>query len=260
MSGFRYEKDSANIVTITMDMPGEPVNTMNDAFDGYLLETINRLEQDDITGVIITSGKETFFAGGDLKKLLTITESDKAAVFNKLTVVKGAFRRLETLGKPVVAAINGAALGGGYEICLSTHYRIAMKNPKSEIGLPEVSLGLLPGAGGVTRLVRLLGIEKAFPFLTEGTKVKPEKALENGLVDELAEDREDMLSKARAWIIANPDAKQPWDIKGYKMPGGLPSSPKIAQMLVVAPAMLIKKTRGLMPAPEAILAVVVEGA
>ncbi|MFZ3208303.1 MAG: 3-hydroxyacyl-CoA dehydrogenase NAD-binding domain-containing protein [Geobacteraceae bacterium] len=262
MSGFLYGKDSDNIVTVTMDMPGETVNTMNAAFPGYMEETLARLEKekDEITGVIITSAKESFFAGGDLKSLLTITEEDKPVFFNKINQMKSYLRRLETLGKPVVAAINGAALGGGYEICLATHYRIAQKNPKSEIGMPEVSLGLLPGGGGVVRMVRLFGLQNALPYLMEGKKLKPEKALEAGLVHELAENREDMMAKARAWILANPDAKQPWDQEKYKMPGGTPSSPAVAQMLAIAPAMLIKKTRGLMPAPEAILSAAVEGA
>lgn len=260
MNGFQYVKDKDNIVTLTMDMPGEPVNAMNSVFTGYLEETLDRLEKDEFVGVILTSGKETFFAGGDLKALLSLTDEDRPEFFKMVIRIKSLLRRLETLGKPVVAAINGAALGGGYEICLACHYRIAMKNPKTDIGLPEVSLGLLPGGGGIVRLVRLLGLEKAFPFLLEGTKCKPEKALETGLIDQLAEDNKDMIAKARAWILANPAANQPWDRDGYKIPGGLPSSPKIAQILAIAPAMLIKKTRGLMPAPESILSAAVEGA
>ncbi len=260
MNGFLYEKDSDNIVTLTMDMPGQPVNTMNEAFDGFLDETVQRLEKEDIAGVILTSGKETFFAGGDLRGLLAVTAADQEALFDKIAFIKERLRRLETLGKPIVAAINGAALGGGYEICLATHHRIAMKNPHTRIGLPEVSLGLLPGGGGVVRLVRRLGLEKALPFLLEGTKLRPQEALQAGLVDELAEDRDDMLCKARAWIKANPGARQPWDEKGYKIPGGTPVHPNVAQMVMAAPAMLKKKTKGLLPAPEAILAAAVEGA
>lgn len=260
MSGFRYEKDSSNIVTITMDMPGESVNTMNDVYEGYVIEILDRLEKDNISGVIITSGKETFCAGGNLNSLLEYTDNDKEAIFNNSTAmkVKRALRRLETLGKPVVAAINGAALGGGYELCLATHHRIATKNPKSVIGLPEVSLGLMPGCGGIVRLVRLLGLEKALPFLMEGTKLKPEQALAAGLVDELAEDRDEMLAKARTWIMANPDAKQPWDRKEYMMPGGLPSNPKTWMMLITAPVMFLKTPRGLMSAPESILSAAVD--
>jgi 3-hydroxyacyl-CoA dehydrogenase/enoyl-CoA hydratase/3-hydroxybutyryl-CoA epimerase len=258
MSGFRYEKDSDKIVTITMDMPGQPVNTMSDAFHIYLKETMETLEQDDIAGVILTSGKETFFAGGDLNGILAYTPALKEERFERSMTMKARLRRLETLGVPVVAAINGAALGGGYEICQCTHHRIAMKNPKSLIGLPEVTLGLLPGGGGVTRLPRMLGLEKALPLLLEGTKLAPEKALEAGLVDDLAEDREELLAKAKAWIKANPEAQQPWDVKGYKIPGGDPSQPKIRSLISMAPSALRKKTRGLYPAPEAILAAAVE--
>ncbi len=260
MSGFRYEKDGDNIVTITMDMPGQSVNTMNEDFVDGLDETLARLEADDIAGVILTSGKETFCAGGDLRALLTVTEADRKELFARVTRLKEGLRRLETLQKPVVAAINGTALGGGYEICLATHHRIALKSPSLRIGLPEVSLGLLPGGGGVVRLVRRLGLEKALPFLLEGTKLKPEEALAAGLVDDLAENREEMLDKARAWIKTHPGAGQPWDEKGYQIPGGPPARPKVAQMITAAPAMLKKKTRGLLPAPEAILAAAVEGA
>lgn len=260
MSGFDYQKDSDHIVTISMDMPGQAVNTMNAAFVESLEATLQRLEQDEISGVILTSGKETFFAGGDLKQILALTPETLASFAAHLERFKAGLRRLETLGKPVVAAINGAALGGGYEICLACHHRIAMLQPKSRIGLPEVSLGLLPGGGGVVRLVRLLGLEKALPLMLEGTKLSPERAREAELVEELAADQEALMSKARAWIKAHPGARQPWDEKGFKIPGGTPDHPKIAQLLMAAPALLGKKTRGLLPAPEAILAAAAEGA
>jgi 3-hydroxyacyl-CoA dehydrogenase/enoyl-CoA hydratase/3-hydroxybutyryl-CoA epimerase len=174
--------------------------------------------------------------------------------------LKGQLRTLETLGKPVVAAINGAALGGGWEICLACHHRVALDNPAVQLGLPEVTLGLLPGGGGVVRMVRMLGIEKALPYLLEGKKVRPQQALQAGLIDALATDREDLLAKARAWILANPVAVQRWDVKGYQIPGGTPSSPKVAQMLAIAPSILRSKTQGTMPAPEKILCAAVEGA
>lgn len=260
MEAFRYEKDSDNIVTVTMDMPGEKVNKMSEEFFGYLQETVGRLENDEISGVILTSGKDTFFAGGDLNALLAYNPESKEKKLQSSLALKANMRRLETLGKPVVAAINGAALGGGFELCLCTHHRIAMKNPKSLLGLPEVTLGLLPGAGGVVRVVRMLGLEKGLPFLLEGSKLSPEEAVKARLVDELAEDQQDMLAKARAWIKANQEAKQPWDEKGYQIPGGtMFTNPKVAQFVGSAPATLKKKTRGLLPAPEAILAVAVEG-
>lgn len=260
MSGFQYEKDCDNIVTITMDMPNQPVNTMSDAFHVYLKETMDALEQDDFAGVILTSGKETFFAGGDLKGMLSYTPALEEERFARSMAMKTRLRRLETLGKPVVAAINGAALGGGYEICLCTHHRIAMKTPKSLIGLPEVTLGLLPGGGGVVRLTRLLGFKKALPLLMEGTRLSPEKAFAAGLVDELCEDRIQLLAKAKAWIKANPAARQPWDADGFEIPGGGPSQPKVRKLIAMTSTALQKKTHGFYPAPETILAIAVEAA
>jgi len=259
MPGIKYEKGTDRIVTITMDMTG-PVNAMNDEFIELIDSTVERLEKekDEIAGVIVASAKKTFFAGGDLVKLLSFQKGDEAEIFRFLETMKSYLRRLEQLGKPVVAAINGAALGGGCEICLACHHRIAINNPKVQIGMPEVSLGLLPGAGGIVRSIRMLGLEKALPLLVEGKKLNPEKALAVGLIDELATDAEDMRQKAIAWIKANPEAVQPWDVKGHKIPGGDAGNPKILQMLTVAPAMLYQKTRGLMPAPETILAVAAE--
>lgn len=259
MSGFRYEKDAENIVTITMDMAG-PVNAMNDEFIGLMDETIHRLEKekDDIAGVIIASAKDTFFAGGDLKKIASFQEGEEETVFQATEQNKQYLRRLERLGKPVVAAINGAALGGGCEICLACHHRIAIDDAKLRIGMPEVSLGLLPGAGGIVRTVRLLGLQKALPLLLEGKKLRPEKALAEGLIHELAAGADEMRRKAVAWIKANPGAVQPWDESGYQFPGGGADHPEIVQMLRVAPGVLYQKTQGVMPAPEAILAVAAE--
>ena len=259
MSGFIYEKDSENIVTITMDMTG-PVNAMNDEFIDLMDGTMDRLEKDkdDIAGVIITSAKDTFFAGGDLKKILSFEKGQEEKFFKAAEKNKKYLRRLEQLGKPVVAAINGAALGGGCEICLACHRRIAIDDTKTRIGMPEVSLGLLPGAGGIVRTVRMLGLQKALPLLVEGKTLRPEQALAEGLVDELAADADDMKKKAVAWINAKPEARQPWDVKGYKIPGGGADDPEIIQLLRVAPGVLYQKTQGVMPAPEAILAVAAE--
>lgn len=261
MEAFRYEKDSDNIVTITIDMPDQKVNTMNQDFPRYLNDTVERLERekDEIVGVIITSGKETFFAGGDLHGMLAFAPEHREARIKSNFYNKERMRRLEKLGKPVVAAINGTALGGGFEICLCTHHRVAINNPKTLLGLPEVTLGLLPGAGGVTRMIRLLGLEKALPFLQEGTKLAPEAALKAGIIDELAANHEEMIAKAKAWIKANPDAQQPWDKKGFQIPGGnMQTNPKLGQLISAAPAKLMKKTRGLFPADKVILSAAVE--
>ena len=258
----RYEKGQDNIVVLTMDMPGQSANTMNAVYReamGGIVERLER-EKDDIAGVIVTSAKKTFFAGGDLNELIKVTKADAKPFYEMILKIKGQLRRLETLGKPVVAAINGAALGGGWEIALACHHRIALDSSSVQIGLPEVTLGLLPGGGGVVRMVRLLGLEKALPYLAEGKKVRPAAALKAGLIDELASDKDDLLVKARAWIVANPSPKQPWDEAGYKIPGGTPASPNVAQMLAIAPSVLRDKTKGCFPAPEKILCAVVEGA
>ena len=258
----RYEAGADGIVLLTLDMPGQSANTMNAAYRAAMDDTLERLEaeRDRIAGVILTSAKKTFFAGGDLNELVAVTRADAEPFFRMVQLLKQQLRRLETLGKPVVAAINGSALGGGWEICLACQHRIALDAPDVQLGLPEVTLGLLPGGGGIVRTVRLLGIEKALPFLLEGKKLRPREALKAGLLHEVVGSREALLSQARAWILANPEATQPWDAKGYKLPGGTPSHPGVAQMLAIAPAMLQDKTKGCFPAPEKILCAAVEGA
>lgn len=255
----RYEKDSQQIVILTMDNPDKSANILNPAFGKALEETVKKLLQEkELAGVIITSAKDTFFAGADIDEMFKETSAEK--FFAGANAFKALLRQIETIGKPVVAAINGTALGAGFEIALAGHRRIAIQNPKTQIGLPEVSLGLLPGGGGVTRMVRLLGLQPALEFLTEGKKVSPAEALKAGLIHELANDRDDLMVKSREWILQNKTAKQPWDEQGYKIPGGSPTSPKVAQMLPVAPAVLAKKTYNNYPAPLAIMSAAVEGA
>ena len=216
-----------------------------------------------MTGVVVASAKKTFFAGGNLHAMVQATKADAAQIFAMGEAVKAGLRRLELFPRPVVAAINGAALGGGYEICLATNHRIVVDDAKAEIGLPESTLGLLPGGGGVTRVVRLLGLQPALmDVLLPGTRFKPAAALEKGLVDEVVATREELVPAAKAWIKANPDAAQnPWDAPGYRMPGGTPSNPKLAAFLPAFPALLRKQTKGAVyPAPRAILSAAVEGA
>lgn len=255
----RYEKDSQQIVILTMDNPDKSANILNPAFGKALEETVKKLLQEkELAGVIITSAKDTFFAGADIDEMFKETSAEK--FYDGANAFKALLRQIETIGKPVVAAINGTALGAGFEIALAGHRRIAIQNPKTQIGLPEVSLGLLPGGGGVTRMVRLLGLQPALEFLTEGKKVSPAEALKAGLIHELANDRDDLMVKSREWILQNKTAKQPWDEQGYKIPSGSPTSPKVAQMLPVAPAVLAKKTYNNYPAPLAIMSAAVEGA
>ncbi|WP_454560853.1 3-hydroxyacyl-CoA dehydrogenase NAD-binding domain-containing protein [Mycobacterium haemophilum] len=261
----QWDKDADGIVTLTMDDPSGSANVMNEAYLESMGKAVDRLvaEKDSIAGVVITSAKKTFFAGGDLTAMINAGPEDAGQSFDTVETVKKQLRTLETLGKPVVAAINGAALGGGLEIALACHHRIAADVKGSQLGLPEVTLGLLPGGGGVTRTVRMFGIQNAFVnILSQGTRFKPAKAKEIGLVDELLPTVDELVPAAKAWIKANPEAhEQPWDKKGYKMPGGTPSSPGLAAILPSFPSLLRKQLKGApMPAPKAILSAAVEGA
>jgi 3-hydroxyacyl-CoA dehydrogenase/enoyl-CoA hydratase/3-hydroxybutyryl-CoA epimerase len=264
----QYDRGDDGIVVLTLDDPTSSANTMNDLYKESMSRAIDRLydERDEITGVVVTSAKKTFFAGGNLKNMLAAGPQDAEAIFAMAEAIKADLRRLELLGKPVVAAINGAALGGGLEIALACHHRICVDDNKVDLGLPEVTLGLLPGGGGVTRTVRMLGIQSALmDVLLQGPRFKPAQAKEKGLVDELVESRDDLVPAAKAWVLENRDSEEaasnPWDRKGYKIPGGSPSSPALAQFLPAFPAMLRKQTKGAeYPAPRAIMAAAIEGA
>ena len=267
-SAVRYERGADGIVVLTLDDPTSSANTMNDLYAESMAAAVDRLEteKDQVVGVLVTSAKKTFFAGGNLTKLVQAGPDDAPEIFAMVKGIKAQLRRLETMGLPVVAAINGAALGGGLEIALACHHRIAFDDPKTELGLPEVTLGLLPGAGGVTRVVRMLGLYTGLlDVLLTGTRFKPAAALEKGLVDDLVSDRDDLVPAAKAWILEHRDdelaATQPWDRPGYKMPGGTPSHPKLAAFLPAFPANLRKQTKGAdYPAPRAILSAAIEGA
>jgi 3-hydroxyacyl-CoA dehydrogenase/enoyl-CoA hydratase/3-hydroxybutyryl-CoA epimerase len=260
MKTIRYEL-AEGIATLTFDEPGSPVNTMCEQWQHDLTEAVQQVvkDQDALRGVVLASAKGTFFAGADLKGTMRLKPEDAPQVFREIEQVKKNFRTLETLGKPVVACLNGAALGGGWEVALAAHHRVAVDNPKIQFGLPEITLGLIPGATGITKMTRLLGLLGAQPYILESKLFSPREALELGLVHELVPDAAQLRAAALAWIAANPQAQQPWDAKDYRMPGGTPANPKIAGMLAVAPAALKQKTRGLYPAPEYALAVMVEG-
>lgn len=260
-----YDRDADGIVTLTLDDPTASANTMNEIYQESMAAAVQRLydEVDDVTGVVIASAKKTFFAGGNLKNMVQATKADAAAVFAMGEAVKAGLRRLELFPRPVVAAINGAALGGGFEICLACNHRIAVDDRSVKIGLPESTLGLLPGGGGVTRVVRLLGLQQGLmDVLLPGTQFAPAAAREKGLVDELVATREELVPAAKAWIKANPEeAQNPWDKPGYKMPGGTPKTPALAAFLPAFPALLRKQTKGAVyQAPRAILSAAVEGA
>ncbi|PZF83360.1 3-hydroxyacyl-CoA dehydrogenase NAD-binding domain-containing protein [Jiangella anatolica] len=258
-----YERGDDGVVVLTLDDPDATVTTMHERFDRALRAAVDRLEAEraDVTGVIVTSAKTTFCAGADLDLMLTATRADAARIFARVEGVKADLRRLERLGVPVVAALNGTALGGGLEIALACHRRLVADVPM-RLGLPEVSLGLLPGFGGLTRTVRMLGLQRALTsVLLPGTRFDPAGALAAGLVDEIVPAGR-LLAAARQWIAAHPDAgSQPWDRPGYRLPGGAPSSPELAAVLQVLPARLRTKAKGV---PELsarnILSAAVEGA
>jgi 3-hydroxyacyl-CoA dehydrogenase / enoyl-CoA hydratase / 3-hydroxybutyryl-CoA epimerase len=254
------------IATITFDEPGSPVNTMCDQWRTDLDEVTAQVvrDKDAIRGIVLASNKTTFFAGADLKGTMRLRPSDGPRLFEEIQQIKKNFRTLETLGKPVASCLNGTALGGGWEVALVGHYRVAVDDPTIQFGLPEITLGLIPGASGITKMTRLLGLMGAQPYILESKLFSPAQALELGLVHELVPDATRLRPAALAWIETHAGsavpAHHPWDDKNYKMPGGTPGNPKIAGMLAVAPAVLRQKTRGLYPAPEYALAAMVEGA
>ncbi|UQX90353.1 3-hydroxyacyl-CoA dehydrogenase NAD-binding domain-containing protein [Jatrophihabitans telluris] len=258
-----WDQDADGIVTLTMDDPTQRANTMNELFRDSLAVTVTRLRaaRDEITGVVVTSAKSTFFAGGDLRLLSQVTEDNASEFSAAVEGMKAQLRSLETLGRPVVAALNGTALGGGLEIALACHHRIAVNDGNARFGLPEVTLGLLPGGGGVTRVTRLLGLQDGLmKVLLQGQRLRPAQAKEIGLIDELVNDLDELRAAARRWILANPDAAQPWDRKGFTIPGGTPADASLAAMLPVFPASLRKQLKGApMPAPHHIMCAAVEG-
>ncbi len=265
-STIRWEQDSDGVVVLTLDDPGQAANTMNTAYADSMRAAVARLlaEREQISGVIIASGKKTFFAGGDLNELRRVAPENAKQFTDFLVEIKAQLRTLETLGVPVVAAINGAALGGGLEIALATHHRVIVDDSKAVIGFPEVTLGLLPGAGGVTRTVRMIGIAAALMgVVLQGQKrLRPAEAKELGLVDEIVATPDDLIPAAKRWIAENPEAKQPWDADPkYRIPGGTPSTPSFAANLPAFPANLRKQLKGAnMPAPLNAMATAVEGA
>ncbi len=259
---FRWEQDGDGIVTLTMDDPDHGANTMNARFIDDFSATVGRIEaeKESIKGVVLTSAKKSFFGGGDLKSMIKAGPDQADELFERSMSIKGRMRALETCGVPVVAALNGAALGGGLELALACHHRVMADARGAKVGLPEVTLGLLPGGGGIVRTVRMFGLAQAVPnILMSGRSFAPDKALKAGLVDEVVEP-EKLLDAAKAWIKTDPEASQPWDRKGWTLPGGTISDPALAGVLPSFPANMRKQTKGApSPAPRAIMAAAVEG-
>ena len=260
-----------NIANISWNVTSSPMNVLNDEsiteFEAALEKAYN---DTDIKGIIISSEKPEFVAGADLKMLLRNQSLPKAEMFKVSSELNRIFRKIETNGKPVVAAINGTALGGGLEICLASHYRIALDNPKTKLGLPEVKVGLLPGAGGTQRLPRMIGMQAALPLILEGKELSPKEALGMGIVDAMAATPEEMIEKAATWIAANPNPVKPWDEvnkktgkiqakDNYKIPNGAVLSPVGMQTFTVGTAMMMDKSKGNYPATQHIMSCVYEG-
>ena len=267
----RYEKDADGIVTLTLDDPTASANLMTELYRDSMHAAVDRLydevdEVEGVTGVVVTSAKKTFFAGANLTLMMQATPADAASLFAGVEAMKSDLRRLEKLPRPVVAAINGAALGGGYEIALACNHRIVVDDPTAVVGLPEATLGLLPGGGGVTRVTRMFGIQSALmDVLLQGPRFKPNDAKAKGLVDDVVATRDDLIPAAKGWILEHRDdadaATNPWDREGYRMTGGTPQSPKLAAFLPAFPALLRQQTKGAVyPAQRAILSAAVEGA
>jgi len=250
-----FDLDDDGIVTLTWDMPDRRQNVLHQASMAAFSEALDRIEATDgVTGVVITSGKRDFIAGADLSMLESLAfgeEDDPEVLYDELGTLGGLLRRLETLGVPSVAAIPGVAMGGGLELCLACTRRIASDSPRVRLGLPEVTLGLLPGAGGTQRLPRMIGIPAALPLLLQGTRLRADKALKLGVIDAVVP-HDTLLDEAKAWLRTGPDATRPWDVRGFTVPGGGPRDRAIGNRISAAIAMTQAETQGNYPAPKAI--------
>jgi 3-hydroxyacyl-CoA dehydrogenase / enoyl-CoA hydratase / 3-hydroxybutyryl-CoA epimerase len=267
MSYIRLEKDADGIVELIFDQEGKAVNVMGEEYAEAMPQALDELEAmgDDLKGLYVRSGKPgQFFAGGDISMMMEMdlnpSQAEREEMFRGLLEAKEPLARIERLGVPVAVGINGPALGGGYEIALACHYRIALDSPKVKVGLPEAMLGLMPGAGGVVRMVRMLGMQEALGLISQGKQLVAQKALEKGLLHELAATEEEMAAKAKAWIRGNPGAKQPWEEPGYTIPGGGPEDEATQGLTYFGPVNVMNQTRGNMTAPQVIIAAVIDTA
>ena len=253
---------SDGIAILEIDVKDRPMNVITSDFAKELAERVEQVTNDEkIIGAIITSSKNDFMAGADLKSMLPslMKLSNASEMVDAVVQSNGVSRNIETCGKPFVAAINGTALGGGLEICLACHHRIAIDRPDAVLGLPEVLVGLLPGGGGTQRLPRMIGVQNALELMTQGKHIKPAVAKSMGIVDELSS-KEDLIGKAKQWIIDVGDPVKPWDKKGFKVPGGFdPNTTSTIQIFSIVNAMVAKNTNHNYPAPISIVSSVYEG-
>ncbi|WP_164117410.1 3-hydroxyacyl-CoA dehydrogenase NAD-binding domain-containing protein [Sphingorhabdus sp. Alg239-R122] len=271
---FTVDVDSDGIALVTIDLPGQSMNVWNGELMAEFPKFVDELiSNDDIKGAVITSGKKSgFLAGADLNMLGSSAASTTAEAFEQAFALNSTLRKMETGGhtakemlkggayaKPVACAINGLALGGGLELALACHYRVCADNPKLQLGLPEVQVGLLPGGGGTQRLPRLIGLQAAGMMIMQGKPTNPAAALAQGIVNEVAP-ADEIVAKAKEWVKANPKAAAPWDKKGYKFPGGAGSmDPRAVPMYMGAAAIALKQSKGNYPAVKAILSCLYEG-
>ena len=257
----RYEKDINNIVTITLDMDGNPNNIISHDIGKSFMPVLKQLKADKnagvLRGVIITSSKKNFLVGGNLDFYFSST--DPKDIFESTMRMTEFFRGLESPGVPVVAGINGTALGPGFGLALACHHRIAIDKSDTLLGLPETSLGLMPGGGSIIRLMWLLGIEKAYHVVCDGHYYTPKEALVADVIDELATDENDMMDKARAWLMENREGRRPWDTEGETIPDGSVRDARVGATIRRLIAEQYKRNRHLNPAFEAILSTLVEG-
>ena len=253
-----YTIGQDGIAILALNKPGSSVNLIDKEFIDSLEENVGKaLNASEVKGLVLTSKKRDFMVGGDLKQLLAAKRAeDIIALANRLDAV---LRKMETGGKPVAAAINGSALGGGFELCLACHYRVLLASDSVRVGLPEVTLGLLPGGGGTQRLPRLIGIQSALQALLEGKRYRPVQAMEMDMVHALADSEEQLIDLAKAWISNKGNPVQPWDEKNFKIPGGEVQTPGNVMVFGAAAGLMLKKTYGNYPAPHIIMNSVYEG-
>ncbi len=277
MKNWQLDTDQDGIAVLTWDMPERSMNVLNESSMSEFGEAVEELSEDEaIKGIVVTSGKRDFAAGADLSMLgesagnrggegqdesapeSTDSETRVKRLYQANLGFNQLLRRLETCGKPVAAALPGTALGGGLEVALACHYRVLADNPRAQIGLPEAKVGVMPGGGGTQRLPRMIGAMQALPLMLQGKSLDPASAKAMGIVDEVVAP-DQILSAAKAWILSNGDAVQPWDKPGFKIPGGGPYSRGGAPVFMMGTAMLRKESHGNYPAQKAIMQAVYEG-
>ena len=269
MQTIAFDIDADGIATLTIDVPDQSMNVIDPDFLADLDASITRIASDEaVKGAVIASGKDSgFMAGMDLKYFgsMLASESGKrpapAQIFDKVFVLNQLFRRLETCGKPVACAIEGTCVGGGFELALACHHRVVGDSPKTQLGLPEILIGLFPGGGGSQRLPRIVGVQAALLYMLQGKLLRPAEAAMLKIVDEVVP-QGSALAAAKQWVKANPSASvQPWDQKGFKIPGGAGGfNPAFVQTMAGALPMTLKQTQRNMNAPIALLSAVYEGA